>query len=70
VLEELMNSEFDFILTTCNTLPGAGRLVSDAPDIAGRAPDKFPEVKEVNDAPDIAGRAPVNRLDVMVSDVV
>jgi hypothetical protein len=50
--------------------PPAGRLVRDAPDIAGRAPVKFPEVKEVSDAPDIAGRAPVNRLDVMVSAVV
>jgi hypothetical protein len=41
----------------------SGILVNDAPDMAGRAPDKFPEVKEVNDAPDIAGRAPDNLLD-------
>jgi hypothetical protein len=49
-------------------------LVSDAPDIAGRAagnlasaivPVKFPEVKEVSDAPDIAGRAPVSLLEAI-----
>jgi hypothetical protein len=70
LLESILIAVPDPLAVVIPSTPPAGRLVSDAPDIAGRAPVKFPEVKEVSDAPDIAGRAPVNRLDVMVSAVV